>query len=109
VDYDTQRIIYALDAINSSVKIQTKLLGEMKALMAPDPPVYVCDLEPSDLKPRPGKVYTFEPPAIENDPVCLWCDRACHKGSTLKQCPDLEECEGVSCRDCGYKSSCKLR
>jgi hypothetical protein len=61
VDHNTQTIIYALDAIECSVKANLKLVTALKALVAP--PVYVCNLEPSDLNRRPGKVFTFEPPA----------------------------------------------
>jgi hypothetical protein len=107
MDLDKQTIIYALDAIECSVRANLKLVTALKALVAP--PVYTCDLGPCEGDPelKPHKIFPFDPPAIKEEPVCLQCQRQCFRGNPLKQCPDIEECVETACFDCCHKTSCK--
>jgi hypothetical protein len=116
MDKKTQMIIYAIDALECSIRSNLRMIKTLKSLMAPEP----CSC---DLKPEPGdeplypagmvlntvpsinqvKISTFEPPASVTFPPCLHCTHDC----TL--CSELDECHELHCCICKFQHICVFR
>ena len=104
MDLKTQQMIYALDALTVSVKLQRKLLGQLKALMAPEK----VELR-EDPKPEPVQgfsIFTFEPQAdVEPYPPCLFCE----DNNRCAECSGQADCEISACSKCNFKDMCDER
>jgi len=122
MDLNIQECIYALDALEVSVRSNLRLITAMKALMAPkkvelreDPDPEPCetpDCEKAffydgetlhEINPKHPFIATFEPPAdLEPYPPCMHCeaDDMCHG------CSSKLECLSVSCEDCTFEELC---
>jgi hypothetical protein len=94
MDLKTQQMIYALDALTVSIKLQLKTLERMKALMAP---------KKVELREDPARIFTFEPPVdMEPNPPCLHCPekRSC------SQCLEKVACDKHECQACDFEEFC---
>jgi hypothetical protein len=115
MDEKTQMIIYAIDALECSIRSNMRMITTIKSLMAPES--YSCDLTPEqgddlfpdgiELNKVPSinnvKISTFEPPASVTFPPCLHCTHDC----TL--CSELDECHELHCCICKFQHICVFR
>jgi hypothetical protein len=126
MDNKTQMIIYAIDALECSIRSNLRMIKTLKALAAPEPskydkvkvqtfqpPVmppepYVCDLTPGQL---------FETDEDEDEirgtfsangefdifPPCIHCNHDC------TVCSKLDKCSEFECVGCKYDTICSFR
>ena len=94
MDLKTQQMIYALDALTVSVKLQRKLLGQLKALIAPKKVELRVD-------PQTTSIFTFEPPS-GGYPPCLHCP----DHQLCRSCDEKQVCDQSTCKECTYDDIC---
>ena len=99
MDSKTQQIIYTLDAIEASVRLQLKMLGAIKLLMAPDTdqPFRTAEAE------NQGFVATFEPLGAKTNPPCFYCHT---ENIHCSSCESFKECDKFRCYNCPVSQVC---
>jgi len=115
MDLNTQECIYALDALEVSVRSNLRLITAMKALMAPkkvelreEPEcakAFYYDGETlHSINPKHPFIATFEPPAgMEPYPPCMHCPEHRH----CLSCDEKQVCDQSRCCDCNFEELCK--